>query len=81
MTFFGNAQNLPLKSPRSTTNSPQTHHELTTKKHDTFGRPPSKSPAITAKNPPPATGQKKSQKQVRRRYINHAAGTNPGSRR
>jgi putative nucleotidyltransferase with HDIG domain len=41
------AQNRALKSPQSTIHSPQTHHELTIKKHHIFLNPPSKKPCKT----------------------------------
>ncbi|HEX3372598.1 MAG TPA: response regulator, partial [Edaphobacter sp.] len=46
------AQNPAFKSPRSTINPPQTHHEFTIKKHHTFANPPSKSPQKTRKTIP-----------------------------
>jgi hypothetical protein len=57
------AQIRALKSPQSTINSPQTHHDFTIKKHHIFTAHSQKSPQKPRKPVP----EKKSQKQIPRR--------------
>jgi hypothetical protein len=57
------AQIHALKSPQSTINSPQTHHDFTIKKHHIFTAHSQKSPQKPRKPVP----EKKSQKQIPRR--------------
>jgi hypothetical protein len=53
-----NSQNHALKSPQSTINPPQTHHEFTIKKHHIFANPLQKSPVKPPEIDPNPTSKK-----------------------
>jgi hypothetical protein len=48
--LFFNHEKVAVRTPRSPRNPPQTHHDLTTKKHQ-FSKTPLKNASKTAKNP------------------------------